>query len=33
VTDVAGATLFTRENVEHGQEVFLKHGLMEHGTL
>ena len=33
VTDVAGATLFTRENVEHGQEVFLKFGLMEHGTL
>src|SRR5450756_2196573 len=33
VTDAAGATLFTRENVEHGQEVFLKHGLMEHGTL
>ena len=25
--------LFTRENVEHGQEVFLKYGLMEHGTL
>src|SRR5450759_3786718 len=33
VTDAAGATLFTRENIEHGQEVFLKHGLMEHGTL
>jgi len=33
VTDGAGATLFTREDVEHGQEVFLKHGLMEHGTL
>jgi len=33
VTDAAGSTLFTRENVEHGQEVFLKHGLMEHGTL
>ncbi len=33
VTDAAGSTLFTRENIEHGQEVFLKHGLMEHGTL
>jgi nitric oxide reductase subunit B len=33
VTDEAGATLFTRENVEHGQEVFFKYGLMEHGTL
>ncbi len=33
VTDPAGATLFTRENVEHGQEVFLKYGLMEHGSL
>ena len=33
VTDTTGATLFTRENVEHGQEVFLKYGLMEHGTL
>ena len=33
VTDAAGATLFTREDVEHGQEVFLKYGLMEHGTL
>ncbi len=33
VTDTAGATLFTRENIEHGQEVFLKYGLMEHGTL
>jgi nitric oxide reductase subunit B len=33
VTDVAGKTLFTREDVEHGQEVFLKYGLMEHGSL
>jgi len=33
VTDANGATLFTGENVEHGQEVFLKYGLMEHGTL
>jgi len=33
VTDPAGATLFTREDVERGQEVFLKYALMEHGTL
>src|SRR5512139_3416391 len=33
VTDASGGTLFTREDVEHGQEVFLKYGLMEHGTL
>ncbi|MGD8895028.1 MAG: cbb3-type cytochrome c oxidase subunit I [Acidobacteriota bacterium] len=33
VAGPAGATLFTRENVEHGQEVFFKYGLMEHGTL
>ena len=33
VTDAAGTTLFTRDDVEHGQEVFLKYGLMEHGTL
>jgi nitric oxide reductase subunit B len=33
VTDAAGVTLFTRDDVEHGQEVFLKYGLMEHGTL
>src|ERR1035437_8788054 len=33
VTGAAGATLFTRKDVEHGQEVFLKRGLMEHGTL
>ncbi|CAG0968356.1 partial nitric oxide reductase subunit B, partial [Gammaproteobacteria bacterium] len=33
VTNSAGATLFTRENVEHGQEVFLRYGLMEHGSL
>jgi nitric oxide reductase subunit B len=33
VADPAGATLFTREDVEHGQEVFFKYGLMEHGTL
>jgi nitric oxide reductase subunit B len=33
VSDVAGKTLFTREDVERGQEVFLKFGLMEHGSL
>src|SRR5512141_17225 len=33
VINAAGVTLFTRANVEHGQEVFLKHGLMEHGKL
>ena len=33
VTDATGASLFTREDVEHGQEVFLKYGLMEHGSL
>jgi nitric oxide reductase subunit B len=33
VVDSAGKTLFTSGDVEHGQEVFLKYGLMEHGTL
>jgi len=33
IDDPAGVTLFTREDVERGQEVFLKHALMEHGTL
>jgi nitric oxide reductase subunit B len=33
VTDTAGATLFDRSAILHGQEVFLKYGLMEHGTL
>src|SRR5512141_1783590 len=33
VTDPAGGTLFTQEEIEHGQEVFFKYGLMEHGTL
>jgi nitric oxide reductase subunit B len=31
--DDAGRTLFTRDDVERGQEVFFKYGLMEHGTL
>jgi len=33
VTDFSGATLFTGEDIERGQEVFLKYALMEHGTL
>ena len=33
VTDEQGATLFTRDDIEAGQEVFLKYALMEHGTL
>jgi nitric oxide reductase subunit B len=33
VTDGAGATLFDRETILHGQDVFLKYGLMEHGSL
>src|SRR6185295_2547177 len=31
--DGAGRTIFTRDDVLRGQEVFLKYGLMEHGTL
>jgi nitric oxide reductase subunit B len=33
VTDDAGTTLFDRQAILRGQEVFLKYGLMEHGTL
>ena len=33
VTDAAGAALFDRQTILRGQEVFLKYGLMEHGTL
>src|SRR4030095_9871100 len=33
VIDESGATVFTRADVLRGQEVFLKYGLMEHGTL
>jgi nitric oxide reductase subunit B len=33
VTDPGGTVLLTREDIERGQDVFLKHGLMEHGTL
>ncbi|HEX5011297.1 MAG TPA: cbb3-type cytochrome c oxidase subunit I [Planctomycetota bacterium] len=31
--DAGGTTLFTREDVLRGQEVFLQHALMEHGSL
>jgi nitric oxide reductase subunit B len=33
VVDDSGATLFDRAEIERGQEVFFKYGLMEHGTL
>jgi len=33
VLDPGGGVLFTRADIERGQEVFLKYGLMEHGTL
>ncbi len=33
VVDESGATLFSGDEIERGQEVFLKHALMEHGTL
>ncbi len=33
VTDASGATLVDRQAILRGQEVFLKYGLMEHGTL
>jgi nitric oxide reductase subunit B len=33
VVDPSGALLFTGQDIEAGQEVFLRHGLMEHGTL
>jgi len=31
VTDEMDATIFTRDDIEAGQEVFLKYALMEHG--
>ena len=31
--DAAGRVIFTGAEVQDGQEVFLKYGLMEHGTL
>src|SRR5262249_44085041 len=33
VVDPAGKTLFTREDVGAGQQVFLKYGLMANGTI
>lgn len=33
VVDVNHKTLFTKENIQEGQSVFLKYNLMEHGTL
>ena len=33
VLDAAGRTLFSNEDILQGQEVFLKYGLIEHGTL
>ncbi|MBF0297773.1 MAG: cbb3-type cytochrome c oxidase subunit I [Oligoflexia bacterium] len=33
VSDDSGKVLFTKEDIEYGQEIFLKYGLMEHGTL
>src|SRR5262245_19160238 len=33
VTDPAGAVLFTSADVAAGQQVFLKHGLMDNGTI
>lgn len=33
MTDAAGAALFDRQTILRGQEIFLKYGLMEHGTL
>ena len=33
VVDASGQKLFTGEDIEHGQDVFLKYALMEHGTL
>src|SRR5678815_1428889 len=33
VTDAAGTTLFDKSAILRGQDVFLKYGLMEHGTL
>jgi nitric oxide reductase subunit B len=33
VTDPAGAVLYTADDVAAGQQVFLKHGLMDNGTI
>src|ERR1039457_3173251 len=32
-TDVTGTVVFTGADIQMGQEVFLKYGLMEHGSL
>ena len=33
VTDETGSVVFTGADIQMGQEVFLKYGLMEHGSL
>lgn len=33
VVDATGALVYTGNDVRHGQEVFLKHGLMDNGTI
>ena len=33
VVGADGVTVFSGEQIQHGQEVFLKYGLMEHGTM
>ena len=33
VVDATGALVYTGDDVRHGQEVFLKHGLMDNGTI
>ena len=33
VVNPAGETVFTRDDILGGQEVFLKHGLMDNGTI
>src|ERR1700720_4547317 len=33
VVDPAGMTVFTGDDVRRGQDVFLKHGLMDNGTI
>ena len=33
VVDTTGALVYTGDDVRHGQEVFLKHGLMDNGTI
>src|SRR5574337_1837787 len=33
VVDLSGETIFTRDDILAGQEVFLRYGLMENGTI